>query len=49
MGDVNLDGSFNVADVVLLQKWLLAFSEITLEKWENANFYADRKLDVFDL
>ncbi len=23
MGDVNADGSFNVADVVLLQKWLL--------------------------
>lgn len=49
MGDVNLDGSFNVADVVLLQKWLLAVPEITLEKWENADFCVDGKLDVFDL
>ena len=37
MGDVNLDGEFDVADVVLLQHW------------ENADFYEDGMLNVFDL
>lgn len=49
MGDVNLDGSFNVADVVLLQKWLLAVPDIHLEQWKAADFCEDDKLDVFDL
>lgn len=49
MGDVNLDGEFNVTDAVLLQKWLLAVPDVELKRWENADFYADGKLDVFDL
>lgn len=49
MGDVNLDGEFNVTDAVLLQKWLLAVPDVELKCWENADFYADGKLDVFDL
>ncbi len=27
MGDVNIDGTFDAADVVLLQKWLLAIPD----------------------
>lgn len=49
MGDVNLDGEFNVTDAVLLQKWLLVVPNVELKCWENADFYADGKLDVFDL
>lgn len=49
MGDVNLDEEFNVTDAVLLQKWLLAVPDVELKCWENADFYADGKLDVFDL
>lgn len=49
MGDVNLDGKFDVADVVLLQKWLLAIPDTELKHWENADFYEDGILNVFDL
>jgi len=49
MGDVNLDGEFDIADVVLLQKWLLAVPDTELKHWENADFYEDGMLNVFDL
>lgn len=48
-GDVNDDGEFNVADVVLLQKWLLAVPDTHLVDWKAADFCNDNKLDVFDL
>jgi len=48
-GDVNADGKFNVADVILLQKWLLAVPDTKLPDWKAADFYADNKLNVFDL
>ena len=48
-GDVNGDGAFNVSDVVLLQKWLLAVPDTHLENWRAANFCEDERLDVFDL
>ena len=47
--DVNMDGSFNVADVVLLQKWLLAVPDTHLPNWKAADLYEDDKLNVFDL
>ena len=49
MGDVNNDGEFNVADVVLLQKWLLAVPDTHLANWKAADFCNDNILDVFDL
>lgn len=49
MGDVNNDGTFNVADVVLLQKWLLAVPDVKLANWKAADLCEDGKLDVFDL
>ena len=49
MGDVNNDGSFNVSDVVLLQKWLLAVPDTHLANWKAANFCDDDRLNVFDL
>ena len=48
-GDVNADGEFDVADVVLLQKWLLAVPDTHLENWQAADLCKDNRLDVFDL
>ena len=48
-GDVSGDGEFNVSDVVLLQKWLLAVPNTHLENWKAADLYKDNRLDVFDL
>lgn len=49
MGDVSDDGAFNVSDVVLLQKWLLAVPDTHLANWKAADFCEDDRLDVFDL
>jgi hypothetical protein len=48
-GDCNLDGVFNVSDVVLFQKWLVAAPDIKLSYWKAADFCEDGTLDVFDL
>lgn len=48
-GDVNADGIFSVADVILLQKWLLSVPDTHLTNWKAADFCEDGKLDVFDL
>jgi len=48
-GDVNDDGSFNIADVVLFQKWLLAAPNTELPNWKAADFCDDDRLNVFDL
>ena len=47
-GDCNLDGTVSVADVVMLQKWLLASSD-QLTCWRNADMNKDHTIDVFDL
>ncbi len=49
IGDVNADGAFNISDVVLLQKWLLAVPDTHLADWKAADIYDDNKLDAFDL
>lgn len=48
-GDVNADGKFNVSDVVIFQKWLLADPSAKLDNWKAADFCEDNRLDVFDL
>ncbi|MBO5460198.1 MAG: dockerin type I repeat-containing protein [Ruminococcus sp.] len=48
-GDVNGDGSLDIADVILLQKWLLATPDTHLDNWQAADLCEDGKLDVFDL
>ena len=48
-GDVNGDGEFSISDVVLLQKWLLAVSDIKLADWKAADLCDDDIIDVFDL
>ena len=49
IGDVNMDGAYNIADVILLQKWLLAVPDTHLANWKAADFYDDHVLNVFDL
>lgn len=48
-GDVNRDGSFNIADVVLVQKWLLGDSDTELADWKAADLCEDDRLDAYDL
>ena len=48
-GDLNCDGDVNIADAVLLQKWLIAVPDTTLAKWENGDLNKDERLDVYDL
>ncbi len=48
-GDVNADGALTVADVVALQKWLLAVPDVTLADWKAGDLCEDDRLDVFDL
>jgi len=48
-GDLNSDGTFNVSDAVLLQKWLLSDHKTSLKSWKNGDFVEDNVLDIFDL
>lgn len=47
-GDVNGSGTFEIADVVTLQNWLLGRAT-ELADWKAADLCEDDKLDVFDL
>ncbi len=46
-GDVNADGEFNVADLVMIQKWLLGNG--TLTDWKAGDLNKDNVIDIFDL
>ena len=48
-GDVNADGKFDIADLVLFQKWLLAAPDTELDNWKAADILKDDRLDGFDL
>ena len=48
-GDVDADGDVDVADVVLLQRWLLAGSTTMLNDWQAGDLCEDGRIDVFDL
>ncbi len=47
IGDVNADGSFTVADLVMLAKCLLGTG--TLTDWQAGDLYNDGNIDVFDM
>ncbi|HRR76464.1 MAG TPA: DUF6055 domain-containing protein [Ruminococcus sp.] len=49
IGDVNADGRFNIADIVLVQNWLLARPDTILVDWKAGDLCPDNKLDGFDL
>lgn len=46
-GDVNADESFNIADIVMLQKWILGAGDII--DWKAGDLLDDRVLDAYDL
>ncbi|MDE6664796.1 MAG: hypothetical protein K2K14_01190, partial [Ruminococcus sp.] len=46
--DVNSDGKFTIADVLIFQKWITG-SDVTLNNWQAVDFNEDGVLDVFDL
>ncbi len=48
-GKINDDSEFNVADVVLLQRWLLGAKDAELYNWAEADYDLDNRLTVFDL
>lgn len=48
-GDVNADGTFNLNDVVAMQKWLLCAPNAALADWQAGDLCADEKIDAFDL
>ncbi len=47
-GDFNSDGSFNSADFVSFQKWLLSDSAEKPAGWKNADFSGDGRLGIVD-
>lgn len=48
-GDVNADGSFNAADLVLMQKWLLGVPNTRLANWQAGDLCGDGVLNIFDM
>ena len=48
-GDLNGDGEFTMADVILLQKWLLAVPGTELADWKAGDLRADGRLNAADL
>ena len=48
-GDINADGRLDAADLVLLNKWLLAAPNTQLPDWKAGDLCGDDRLDVFDL
>ncbi|MCM1530258.1 MAG: glycosyl hydrolase family 8 [Alistipes sp.] len=48
-GDVNADGICDIADVVAMQKWLLAFPDSELADWEAGDLCKDGRLDAYDI
>lgn len=46
-GDVNADGTFSVADIVMMQKWLLNAGKIT--DWQAGDLCEDGVINAFDL
>lgn len=48
-GDVNADGKFDMADIVLMQKWLLSVPDTELADWKAGDLWEDECINVFDL
>lgn len=46
-GDVNSDGTFSIADIIMMQKWLIGSGDITNIK--AGDLHEDGKINIFDL
>ncbi len=49
LGDVDANGVFEVKDLILMQKWLLAVPDTKLADWQAGDLCEDGALNVFDL
>ncbi|MGN0631717.1 MAG: carbohydrate-binding protein, partial [Ruminococcus sp.] len=47
IGDVNADGSFSIADIVMMQKYLLGIDNMT--DWQAGDVSLDGRVNIFDL
>ncbi|WP_303765981.1 dockerin type I repeat-containing protein, partial [Ruminococcus flavefaciens] len=47
MGDANKDGAVNVADLIMVQQFLLGNTELT--DWEAADVIEDSIIDIYDM
>lgn len=48
-GDINGNGSFEIADIVLTQSWMLSRPGVRLANWKAGDLNSDNKLDAYDL
>ena len=48
-GDVNADGSFDIADLVLMQKWFFADADADIKNRQAGDLSEDNRLDILDL
>ena len=48
-GDVNFDGEFNAADLVLMQRYLLGREKFSRKQFAAADLNSDSAVDVYDL
>ena len=48
-GDINNDGSINVADAVTLNSFLLAKKNAVLTDWNAADLNGDNSVDTYDM
>ena len=48
-GDVNADGTFSIADLAAMQKWLLGDKTAVLADWKAGDLCADNRIDTFDI
>jgi endoglucanase len=47
-GDINMDGSVNISDIVMLKEYLLSVSSLTAEQAQYADICKDGVIDCFD-
>ncbi len=48
-GDIDADGTFDILDVIVFQKWLLGDQNVIIYNLYAADLYPDGTLDVFDM
>lgn len=48
-GDLNGDGELTIADIVILQNWLINASDTELINWKAADLCEDSIIDIYDL
>ncbi|MDE6103544.1 MAG: dockerin type I repeat-containing protein, partial [Oscillospiraceae bacterium] len=48
-GDINMDGTFSVTDIVLLQKYLIKAEMLSIEQGKIADVNKDNTINIFDL